>query len=250
MNKIKYISNSIIILIFYFTTSNFISKLGLIKITNSYEEVLFLAFTQIFLFLIPTLYIIYTQNQDEVVDNIDNNNLNNQFVYQKNIKDKFHYTISFPLNQTTLIYILLGVFLLMIIQLSNQLTLEFAEKIIPKNYFSVLYEIYLNGKIQIEKLISTNNKIFILFTFAFLPAFVEETFFRGYFLNNLSKHFSLITSSIIVSLFFAALHFNPIFILQYFCISLVLNYIYIKSGSLFIVILIHFINNSIGIIYK
>lgn len=239
MNKIKTISNSIIILLFYFITSSFISKFELIVINNNYQEVLFLAFSQIFLFLIPTLYIIYSQSRDEIINNSYNT-----------IKDKFNSSIVLPIKLNSILYILMGVILLFLIQFTNFFTLEFAEKIIPKNYYNTLFELYSNSKIQTEKLIVTNNKYFVLFTFAFLPAFIEETFFRGYFLNNLNKHFGIIPSSVIVSLFFAALHFNPLFIIQYFCISLVLNYIYIKSGSLIIVILIHFVNNFAGIYYN
>lgn len=240
MNKIKTISNSVIILLFYFITSSFISKFELIVINNNYQEVLFLAFSQIFLFLIPTLYIIYSQSRDEIINNSYNNT----------IKDKFNSSIILPIKLNSILYILMGVILLFLIQFTNFFTLEFTEKIIPKNYYNTLFELYSNSKIQTEKLIVTNNKYFVLSTFAFLPAFIEETFFRGYFLNNLNKHFGIIPSSVIVSLFFAALHFNPLFIIQYFCISLVLNYIYIKSGSLIIVILIHFVNNFAGIYHN
>lgn len=83
---------------------------------------------------------------------------------------------------------------------------------------------------------------------AIVPALVEEFACRGILLGALKKYgeaFAIITSSTL----FGLMHSNFEQIPFAFLVGLVLGYITIKSGSIWIAVAVHFFNNSISIIY-
>lgn len=88
-----------------------------------------------------------------------------------------------------------------------------------------------------------------LFFLALVPAVMEEIFFRGVFQNLLIKstgNFHLAIA--ITSLLFAAVHLNPIQFLPMLFLAAMLGYSYYFSGSIWISVLIHFLNNGIAVI--
>ncbi|MBR4072366.1 MAG: CPBP family intramembrane metalloprotease [Clostridia bacterium] len=82
---------------------------------------------------------------------------------------------------------------------------------------------------------------------AIIPALVEEFACRGFILGSLRKFgdgFAIIASSII----FGAMHGNFQQIPFAFLVGLVLAYITIKSGTLWIACIVHSINNSVSVL--
>lgn len=76
---------------------------------------------------------------------------------------------------------------------------------------------------------------------------MEEIFFRGIIQESISRKRGPVAGIVIASVIFAAAHYTvPPQALNAFCISLVLGYVYARSGSLVPVILIHGINNAIA----
>ena len=53
---------------------------------------------------------------------------------------------------------------------------------------------------------------------------------------------------VLSALFFALIHFNPWQALNAFIIGLVMGYVYFKTGSLWLTMLIHFVNNGFAVI--
>ena len=89
-----------------------------------------------------------------------------------------------------------------------------------------------------------------LFIIAFLPALGEELFFRG----MMQKLFSQLTKNnhlaiIITSIIFSAIHLQFYGFLPRMVLGIFLGYLLVWSGSLWLPILAHFVNNASAIIF-
>ena len=96
---------------------------------------------------------------------------------------------------------------------------------------------------QFTPVVSANYQIVLqFFTIAVVPAFVEEFLFRGVVLSNLLPY-GRTHAIIFSSLLFALMHQN---VGQFFYTAvagLFLGYIYVKTGSIWGSVLLHFVNN-------
>ncbi|MCB9262349.1 MAG: CPBP family intramembrane metalloprotease [Flavobacteriales bacterium] len=87
------------------------------------------------------------------------------------------------------------------------------------------------------------------FLMALLPAISEEVFFRGVLMRVSAKMTGNIWSGIAISSFiFALIHLQPYKFLAMFFIAFMFGYLYYRTGSLWIPIVLHTINNSMAII--
>jgi hypothetical protein len=86
--------------------------------------------------------------------------------------------------------------------------------------------------------------LILIFSIVFLAPVVEELFFRGYLLYKLRLKINLKFAIVVSSIFFAILHQN---ILGTFVFAVVMAFIYIKSNSLLIPMIVHSINNALAI---
>ena len=76
---------------------------------------------------------------------------------------------------------------------------------------------------------------------------IEEIFFRGYLLQSLMTKLSFLTASTITAAIFAFIHFQFESILGIFILSLIINYIYKKSGNtITATIAFHMVNNAVA----
>jgi len=88
-----------------------------------------------------------------------------------------------------------------------------------------------------------------LMVMALLPAFAEEILFRGVLLRIFKSWTDNIHVGVLLtSLLFAALHFQPYKFLPMVMLSGLLCYVFYLTGSLWVPILIHFLNNALVII--
>ncbi len=81
----------------------------------------------------------------------------------------------------------------------------------------------------------------------FAPIF-EEWLCRGMILRGLLTKMKPVWAIVISALFFAAIHGNPWQALNAFIIGLVMGYVYYRTGSLLLTMLIHFVNNGSAVI--
>ena len=81
----------------------------------------------------------------------------------------------------------------------------------------------------------------------FAPIF-EEWLCRGMVLRGLLTKMKPGWAIVISALFFAVIHMNPWQALNAFIIGVVMGYVYYKTGSLWLTMLIHFVNNGFAVI--
>ena len=81
----------------------------------------------------------------------------------------------------------------------------------------------------------------------FAPIF-EEWMCRGMVLRGLLTKMKPVWAIVISALFFAVIHANPWQALNAFLLGLLMGYVYYKTGSLILTMLIHFVNNGTAVI--
>jgi hypothetical protein len=106
---------------------------------------------------------------------------------------------------------------------------------------------------QMTKLIvdyqSTGEMLVVIFTVALLPAVSEELVFRGILQNDLVKS----TGNIHVAVFasaaiFSFIHFQFFGFFPRMILGIILGYLYITSGNLWVSMLMHFTNNALVVV--
>ncbi|MBK9736337.1 MAG: CPBP family intramembrane metalloprotease [Saprospiraceae bacterium] len=103
----------------------------------------------------------------------------------------------------------------------------------------------INGMLQLLKMDSLSDLLVNLFMVGLLPGIGEELLFRGVIQNELIAKFKKPHTAIwITAILFSAFHFQIAGFLPKMMIGLVLGYAYHLSGSLFLPIFIHALNNS------
>ncbi|MBR6883716.1 MAG: CPBP family intramembrane metalloprotease [Bacteroidales bacterium] len=83
----------------------------------------------------------------------------------------------------------------------------------------------------------------------FAPIF-EEWLCRGMVLRGLLTKMKPVWAIVISAVFFAVIHANPWQALNAFLIGLVMGYVYYKTGSLVLTMIIHFVNNGSAVILQ
>lgn len=84
---------------------------------------------------------------------------------------------------------------------------------------------------------------------ALIPAFVEELYFRGALQSNLKAWSgNYITAILITAIIFSAFHFSYFGFLSRMALGIVLGLIFEYTKSIWLCILLHFINNGVAII--
>ena len=87
-----------------------------------------------------------------------------------------------------------------------------------------------------------------LLTTAVLAPVFEEWLCRGMVLRGLLQKKSPATAIVLSALFFAALHLNPWQALNAFIIGCLLGYVYYRTGSLWLTMLMHATNNALAVV--
>lgn len=115
-------------------------------------------------------------------------------------------------------------------------------------YFKSMEEEYMKQIEVMSQMSSWTDYGIALMVMAFIPAVVEEFFFRGGFQNLMYRATDNFWVSIIVtSLLFSAIHFSYYGFLTRLTLSIVLGLFYAQTRNLWLPILGHFINNAIGV---
>ena len=112
----------------------------------------------------------------------------------------------------------------------------------------------LNSEAIVKAFLKMPNVLDLVYTLlviAVVPAIGEELLFRGYLQQKISDwlkspHFSIV----ITSFLFSAIHLDPYGIIPRFVLGVLLGYLYYWSGSLWLPILAHFVNNAQAVIFS
>lgn len=95
-------------------------------------------------------------------------------------------------------------------------------------------------------LLKANNVyegILIVFVVAVIPALSEEAMFRGLIQRSFEIKMKPFYAALITAIFFGANHFNPYGLIPLIILGLYFGYAAYMSGSIFIPIILHFLNN-------
>ena len=99
-------------------------------------------------------------------------------------------------------------------------------------------------------LIHANNLIemlLVIITISIVPAICEEVMFRGYIQRSFGFKFKPHTAAILTAVFFSLYHFNPYGFIPLATIGFYLGFAAYTSQSLFIPIILHFLNNFFAV---
>lgn len=94
----------------------------------------------------------------------------------------------------------------------------------------------------------------IVISIALVPAFCEEFLFRGFVQSSFEKRFNIFWTVILTASIFAIFHFNPFAFIPLFALGAYFSYVVYLTDSIFISVILHFLNNfftiTIFAIYK
>ena len=85
-------------------------------------------------------------------------------------------------------------------------------------------------------------------TVAIMAPIFEEWLCRGMVLRGLLKKMKPVWAIVVSALFFALIHGNPWQALNAFILGMVMGFVYYRTGSLLLTMLIHFVNNGTAVI--
>lgn len=93
------------------------------------------------------------------------------------------------------------------------------------------------------------NTFWTTMTVAVAAPLIEEFLLRGIMLRGMLKHTSPVNAIHYSAFFFALIHMNLSQAVGAFIIGLFIGWIYYKTGSLWMAILVHFLNNGLSILF-
>lgn len=102
-------------------------------------------------------------------------------------------------------------------------------------------------KASLEMLTKGPLWVALLSVSIFAPLF-EEWLCRGLVLRGLMKHMNPIGAILVSAIFFAVLHMNPWQALPAFILGALFGYVYYRTGSLKLTMLMHCVNNTFSVI--
>ena len=107
--------------------------------------------------------------------------------------------------------------------------------------------------LQLEALLTPENPIsmiILIITIVILAPVGEELLFRGFLQKFLEKTWGDVTKAILISsLFFAAIHFNPYWLIQIYFLGILLGYIAWKTESVIPAIIFHVVINGSSLLF-
>jgi uncharacterized protein len=120
--------------------------------------------------------------------------------------------------------------------------------VFPESLHETWHDLHAKNIKIYDIMLHYNNGIdlFInLFVMALLPAFAEELLFRGLIMRIFRKMFGNIHIAVwITALVFALIHMQAFTIVPMIIMAAIFGYLYYLTGSLWIPILLHFLNNA------
>ena len=89
---------------------------------------------------------------------------------------------------------------------------------------------------------------YVLLVVALTPALCEELMFRGYLQRQVERSWGVLASILVVGVFFGAFHLRPTQLLPLATLGIYLGFSVWVSGSLWVGVLIHLLNNGLAAI--
>ncbi len=148
--------------------------------------------------------------------------------------------------------IFLSVLLIVLISPFINLLAHLNEQIVLPDFLSSLEEQFRATENRIKEISmqmlwadSFSIYLFNLFVMAMLPALGEELFCRGALMNVFAEKWSKHAAVWLVAIVFSLIHFQMYGFIPRMLLGAILGYLLLWSGSLWLPIIIHFINNGL-----
>ena len=117
------------------------------------------------------------------------------------------------------------------------------------NWAMGLEETYKKAMVAITQMKSVNDLFVNLLLVAFIPAVVEELYFRGALQKTVKDWFgNAIVAIVITAIIFSAFHFSFFGFLSRMTLGILLGLIYEYTKTIWLPIILHFINNGVAIV--
>jgi len=116
------------------------------------------------------------------------------------------------------------------------------------NFLAFLFPGAIQNLDAVNSFLTFDNLFLSILIVAISPAIFEELLFRGVVLNSFNIKNKNYLAIIISALIFGVFHMNLLQGAFAFILGLSLGFIYVKTGSLFVPIIIHFINNLFAVL--
>lgn len=95
---------------------------------------------------------------------------------------------------------------------------------------------------------SVGELAFVVFVIAFVPAFVEEFFFRGLIQSSFERSMKPITAALVTGVIFGAYHFNPFSAVPLIGLGCFFGFLRLRSASIVVPMTTHFVNNTLAVL--
>lgn len=158
---------------------------------------------------------------------------------------------NFPSGKQVIMSLVIIIVALPIIGLLNEINMQMTLPSALAGIENWMKEMEENAKQVTEAIVLTDNfnsYLANLFVIAVLPAIGEEFVFRGVLMRIFSSFIKNIHLNIfIISFLFSAMHVQFYGFLPRFALGMLLGYLFYWSGSLWLPILVHFINNGLTV---
>ncbi len=102
--------------------------------------------------------------------------------------------------------------------------------------------------LNLEKQLGAMDIEKVIIAACFFPAVGEELLFRGFIGRGLVGRYGRVAGVLITSAIFGAIHLEPLQAIGAFFIGIVLHYVYLTTKSLFVPIMLHFLNNFLAVV--
>ena len=96
---------------------------------------------------------------------------------------------------------------------------------------------------------SVVDGVFVVIVAAVVPAICEEVMFRGFIQKSFEYKLKPFTAALLTAIFFGLYHFNPYALIPLIGLGLYFGFAAYMSGSIFVPISLHFINNFMAVIF-
>ena len=113
-------------------------------------------------------------------------------------------------------------------------------------------ESHRQSELSTDRLLNVSSPALMLaniITIALIPAVTEELFFRGWIQTSLARRMNPHIAILITAIVFSALHFQPLAFIPRTAFGLIYGYILLRSGSLWLTMTAHFVNNAVIVLF-
>ena len=157
----------------------------------------------------------------------------------------FNRSINLP-QVLTIVFIMMAA--LPVVSMLQEITEMFPWKQATLLRFKEAEDVYNKQVAIMARMNDFTDYIISVIIIAFLPAVFEEVLFRGAVQNLFSRWFKAPVLAIIVtSIIFSAIHGSYLGFLSRFALSVILGWMYYRTGNLWLSIISHFFNNAFAV---